>query len=150
MANLTTWLNKERIQYVNTVVDWQEAIALVAEPLLIDGTITADYVANIIKEKQDLGPYFVIAPRIAMPHARPEQGALKLGLSLLKLGNGVSFGSQENDPVDVIVMFAAPDKNSHVELISTLAEFLSDDEVMSQVFASHSQSELITVVNSAN
>ncbi|TCV99917.1 PTS sugar transporter subunit IIA [Biostraticola tofi] len=150
MANLTTWLNKERIQYVNTVVDWQEAIALVAEPLLKDGTITADYVANIIKGKQDLGPYFVIAPRIAMPHARPEQGALKLGLSLLKLRNGISFGSQENDPVDVIVMFAAPDKNSHVELISTLAEFLSDDDVMSQVFASHSQSELITVVNSVN
>ncbi|OIV45694.1 PTS ascorbate transporter subunit IIA [Sodalis sp. TME1] len=118
MSALSTWLNENRIQYVNAVDDWQEALALVARPLLDDGTITADYVANIIKQRQAVGPYFVIAPRIAMPHARPEEGANKLGLSLLKLRDSVSFGSQENDPVDVIVMFAAPDKDSHVELIS--------------------------------
>lgn len=147
MSALSRWLNENRIQYVNAVDDWQEALALVARPLLDDGTITADYVVNIIKQRQAVGPYFVIAPRIAMPHARPEEGANKLGLSLLKLRDSVSFGSQENDPVDVIVMFAAPDKDSHVELISTLAEFLSDDAVMDKVFKAQSQPELSKIVN---
>jgi PTS system ascorbate-specific IIA component len=150
MAALSTWLNENRIQYVNSVSDWQEAIALVAQPLLTDGTISGEYVANIIKQRQAIGPYFVIAPRIAMPHARPEEGANKLGLSILKLREGVSFGSEENDPVDVIVMFAAPDRNSHVELISTLAEFLSDEDIMNTVFNVQSQPELMTIINSIN
>lgn len=150
MAALSTWLNEDRIQYVNAVGDWREAIALVARPLLADGTITADYVANIIQQKEAIGPYFVIAPRIAMPHARPEEGAHKLGLSILKLREGVIFGAQENDPVDFIVMFAAPDGNSHVELISQLAEFLSDDDVMNTVFNTQDQAELINIVNGFN
>ncbi|SUH08161.1 PTS family enzyme IIA, mannitol-specific, cryptic [Salmonella enterica subsp. enterica] len=39
-----------------------------------------------------------------MPHARPEEGAKGLGLSLLKLQRGVSFGADEFDPVDIIIM----------------------------------------------
>ncbi|WP_413721940.1 PTS sugar transporter subunit IIA [Sodalis sp. RH23] len=148
MPALSTWLNEDRIQYVNTVGDWREAIKRVAEPLLQDGTISADYVANIIKQKEAIGPYFVIAPRIAMPHARPEEGANRLGLSILKLREGVVFGAQENDPVDFVVMFAAPDGNSHVELIAQLAEFLSDDDVMASVFNARDRAELIKIVNS--
>ncbi|WP_410012475.1 PTS sugar transporter subunit IIA [Sodalis sp. C49] len=148
MPALSTWLNEDRIQYVNAVGDWREAITRVAEPLLQDGTISADYVANIIKQKEAIGPYFVIAPRIAMPHARPEEGANRLGLSILKLREGVVFGAQENDPVDFVVMFAAPDGNSHVELIAQLAEFLSDDDVMASVFNARDRAELIKIVNS--
>ncbi|HEY0207957.1 PTS sugar transporter subunit IIA [Acerihabitans sp.] len=150
MAALSTWLNEDRIQYVNAVGDWREAIARVARPLLADGTITADYVENIIRQKEAIGPYFVIAPRIAMPHARPEEGAHKLGLSILKLRHGVEFGARENDPVDFVVMFAAPDGNSHVELIAQLAEFLSDDALMDTVFNAQDRTELINIVNSVN
>lgn len=146
MSALSTWLNEDRIQYMAAVSGWQEAIERVAQPLLNDGSISPQYVANIIKQKQALGPYFVIAPRIAMPHARPEEGANVLGLSILKLGEAVVFGSAENDPVDFIVMFSAPDKNSHVELISQLAEFLSDDDAMEIVFNAQSQAELSRAV----
>jgi PTS system ascorbate-specific IIA component len=65
-----------------------------------------------------------------MPHARPEEGAKGLGLSLLKLEEGVAFGAEEFDPVDVIVMLAAPDKHSHIEMISALAELFSSEEEM--------------------
>ncbi len=150
MPALSTWLNEDRIQYVNAVSDWQDAIKQVAGPLLKDGTISADYVTNIIKQKEAIGPYFVIAPRIAMPHARPEEGANRLGLSILRLREGVVFGAEENDPVDFLVMFSAPDSNSHVELISQLAEFLSDDEVMNAVFNAQDRAELSRIVHSFN
>jgi ascorbate PTS system EIIA or EIIAB component len=142
MAHLAKWLNEEKIQYLDSVPDWQAAIEAVARPLLQEQAISQRYVDTIILQKQEIGPYFVIAPRIAMPHARPEQGAEKLGLSVLKLAQGVNFDADENDPVDILFMFAAPDSNSHIEMITQLAEVLSDEEKMAQVLSAANQAEL--------
>ena len=43
-----------------------------------------------------------------MPYARPEEGANALGLSLLKIHQGVNFHSADNDPVQVVVMLWRP------------------------------------------
>ena len=65
-----------------------------------------------------------------------------LGLSLLKLKQGVSFGAGEFDPVDVIVMLAAPDKHSHIEMISALAELFSSDEDMAELHRANTLEEI--------
>ncbi|MDF7660315.1 PTS sugar transporter subunit IIA [Erwiniaceae bacterium L1_54_6] len=150
MSNLSKWLNDEKIQYLENVSDWKEAIQVAGRPLLNEGAISQQYIDVIIQQKQDIGPYFVIAPRIAMPHARPEQGAIKLGLSIVKLATPVKFDADENDPVDAIFMFSAPDSNSHIEMISQLAEVLSDDETMSRLFNSRSKEELIAILLADN
>jgi PTS system ascorbate-specific IIA component len=150
MSNLSKWLNDEKIQYLKNVSDWKEAIQVAGRPLLNEGAISQQYIDVIIQQKQDIGPYFVIAPRIAMPHARPEQGAIKLGLSIVKLATPVKFDADENDPVDAVFMFSAPDSNSHIEMISQLAEVLSDDETMSRLFNSRSKEELIAILLADN
>ncbi len=146
MANLANWLTNEKIQYIESVSDWKEAIRVAGRPLLDDGSISQDYIDAIIQQKEEIGPYFVIAPRIAMPHARPEQGAKALGLSIVKLGNAVIFDADENDPVDAIFMFSAPDSNSHIDMISQLAEVLSDDDAMERIFNARSKEELNAIL----
>ncbi|MGC0872323.1 PTS sugar transporter subunit IIA [Pantoea agglomerans] len=147
MSHLAKWLNKEKIQYVESVTDWQEALVVAGRPLLSEGAISQDYIDAIIQQKKEIGPFFVIAPQIAMPHARPEQGAHKLGLSIVLLGTAVKFDSDENDPVKAIFMFAAPDSNSHIEMISQLAEVLSDEEIMAQIFNASSKEALMTILS---
>ncbi|MCU5775284.1 PTS sugar transporter subunit IIA [Erwiniaceae bacterium BAC15a-03b] len=146
MFTLSQWLTVDCIQFSDTITDWQSAIRQAGQPLIDRGVIRESYVQSIIKQKEQLGPYFVIAPRIALPHARPEEGALALGLSLLKLKQGINFDSEENDPVDVIFMFSAPDSNSHIEMISQLAELLSDEEVMAQLYQAQNQQQLIELL----
>lgn len=146
MSHLENWLNNEKIEYVENVADWKEAILIAGRPLLNEGAISQDYIDAIIRQKEEIGPYFVIAPRIAMPHARPEEGAIKLGLSIVLLGNAVKFDSEENDPVNAIFMFSAPDSNSHIEMIAQLAEILSDDVIMDKLFNAHSKEELKTIL----
>lgn len=150
MASLSKWLTGDHVQYMNSVGSWHEALSIVAKPLLNEGAITPDYLKNIIHHKETTGPYFVIAPRIAMPHARPEEGGRAVGLSILKLGTGVEFGSDENDPVDFIVMFSAPDSTSHMEMISELAAFLSDDEAIGRVFQSADKTTLISILTDSD
>ncbi|QLK61963.1 PTS sugar transporter subunit IIA [Enterobacteriaceae bacterium Kacie_13] len=130
---LNDWLTSDRIQIRTDITDWRQAVEVSAEPLLEDGTITPDYLTAIFAQREKLGPYFVLAPGIAMPHARPEEGAKGLGLSLLTLPRGVKFNSEDNDPVYTVVMLSAPDKHSHIELISELAELFSSDEEMQKI-----------------
>ncbi|QMV51057.1 PTS sugar transporter subunit IIA [Ewingella americana] len=132
---LNDWLTPDTIHIRHDITDWREAVKASAEPLLANGTITAEYVEAIFAQHEKLGPYYVLAPGIAMPHARPEEGAKGLGLSLLTLPHGVKFNSEDNDPVYSVVMLAAPDKHSHIELISELAELFSSEDEMQKIFA---------------
>ncbi|WP_336219421.1 PTS sugar transporter subunit IIA [Citrobacter amalonaticus] len=144
---LKTWLTDATIQLRERVEDWQQALALCAEPLLNADVITPEYVTAIIGQHHKLGPYYVLAPGLAMPHARPEEGAKALGLSLLKLERGVSFGAGEFDPIDIIIMLAAPDKHSHIAMISALAELFSSDDDLEKLHQAATLEEIKNLIS---
>jgi Phosphotransferase system mannitol/fructose-specific IIA domain (Ntr-type) len=144
---LNTWLTDTTIQLRDGVEQWQEALAICARPLLEAGVITPDYISAIVAQHQTLGPYFVLAPGLAMPHARPEEGANGLGLALLKLQRGVSFGAGEYDPVDLIILLAAPDKHRHIEMISALAELFSSEEDLALLHQATTLEEIKTIIS---
>ncbi|HEY4467401.1 MAG TPA: PTS sugar transporter subunit IIA [Klebsiella sp.] len=143
---LKTWLSDATIALRQNVETWPQALDICARPLLESGVIAPEYVTAIAEQHHRLGPYYVLAPGLAMPHARPEEGAKGLGLSLLKLEQGVSFGSEEFDPVDIIIMLAAPDKHSHIEMISALAELFSSDEDMHELHQATSREEIKKII----
>ncbi|MCU6329251.1 PTS sugar transporter subunit IIA [Enterobacter quasiroggenkampii] len=144
---LKKWIYDTTITLQESVENWPQALELCAKPLLGLQVIEPEYVTAIIQQHHTLGPYYVLAPGLAMPHARPEEGAKGLGLSLLKLKQGVSFGAGEFDPVDVIIMLAAPDKNSHIEMISSLAELFSSDTDMAELHQVNTLEEIKTIIN---
>ncbi|MFH7826262.1 PTS sugar transporter subunit IIA [Kluyvera sp. 142359] len=144
---ITTWLPVENIQIVDSVSDWKQAITLSAQPLLVKGAITEDYINAIFNSHQELGPYYVLAPGLAMPHARPEQGAIKNGLSLLHIKQGVSFDADENDPIYVVIMLCALSGEEHINMITALAEIFSDDERLSALLKASSMEAIQSVIN---
>ncbi|EIV6180581.1 TPA: PTS sugar transporter subunit IIA [Klebsiella aerogenes] len=144
---ITTWLPTENIQIVDSVSDWKQAITLSAQPLLAKEAITEDYIQAICNSHEKLGPYYVLAPGLAMPHARPEQGAIKNGLSLLHIKKGVSFGSEENDPIYVVIMLCALSGDEHINMITALADIFSDDERLSALLKASSVTKIQAVIN---
>lgn len=67
-------LNTEVVQVVEQVKDWREAVAISCRPLIENGSIEPRYVDAIYHSHDTIGPYYVVGPGIAMPHARPEEG----------------------------------------------------------------------------
>ena len=132
---LKKWIYDTTIILQDSVESWPQALELCAKPLLDLQVIAPEYVTAIIEQHHTLGPYYVLAPGLAMP------------LSLLKLKQGVSFGAGEFDPVDVIVMLAAPDKHSHIEMISALAELFSSDEDMAELHRANTLEEIKTIID---
>ncbi|MDA3979235.1 PTS sugar transporter subunit IIA [Gallibacterium sp. AGMB14963] len=143
---LEQFLPKSRIQIVERINSWQDAVRLCAKPLLDEGIIETRYVDNIFRIYEEVGPYFVIAPRIAMPHARPEEGANETGFSLLVVSSGVNFYSKENDPVSLIIMLSAKDNTEHLSALASVAEILSDDANIERLINAKTADEIFTFI----
>lgn len=123
-----------RIQVLERVGSWAEAVRISGELLAADGLVAPFYVERMIRTCEELGPYIAIAPGVAIPHARPEDGAYAFGLSLVVVKEGVSFGSH-NDPVHVLIAFATPDRSAHIEFLRQLAEILARSEEIAHALA---------------
>lgn len=122
--------------------DWREAVAASGQALTAAGATTDGYTAEMIATVEQLGPYIVIAPGIALAHARPSPAVLREGISIVTLATPVSFGHSTNDPVTLVVGLAAPDDQGHVAALATLAEFLVDDGRRAALLASASPAEI--------
>ncbi len=139
-------LTKQHIQFVEEVGDWKEAIILAAKPLLANGHITNEYIQAMVDNVMTLGPYIVISPGIALPHARPEHGVKKIGMSFLKIKNGCLFSEKEEHRVYVLIVLAAIDNETHLKALSQLTKLLSDKENMRVLFSTDSVDEVLTLI----
>jgi len=126
-------LTEKAIRIKAQVTDWQEAVRMGGELLVNAGFAKPSYTEAMVETVKQLGPYSVIAPGIAMPHARPEAGVLKPGLSLVTLETPVEFGNKENDPVDIVVSFCATDNTSHIQMLAELAQLLGSEEAVTAI-----------------
>lgn len=126
-------LTEKAIRLKAQATDWQDAVRIGGELLVSAGFAEPSYIEAMIETVKQLGPYSVIAPGIAMPHARPDAGVTKPGLSLVTLANPVEFGNKENDPVDIVVSFCATDNTSHIQMLAELAQLLGSDEAVTTV-----------------
>ena len=105
--------------------DWADAIGKATRLLVTAGAATALYADQCIDLVRRHGPYIVVAPGIALAHARPEDGAHAVGLSVVLLRHPVRFGHVTNDPVDLVFAFASPSHDAHVDLLAALARRLT-------------------------
>lgn len=138
-------LTKEYIIFADKVDNWEEAIKKSSEPLLENGYIKESYVQGMIDSVKEFGPYIVIAPNFAMPHARPEKGAVKAGFSILKLKEAVSFSESEEHNAQLLIALSCADANTHIESLQKIAGILSDTEKYERLFNAENSEEILEI-----
>ncbi len=121
-------LGKEAFLLGAEAKDWKEAVKLGVDLLVKTGAAEERYYESILEMVGEHGPYFVISPGIAMPHARPEMGGLMTGFALVTLKKPVEFGHISNDPVDIVLCICAKDAADLNEEVIIDAVTLFDDE----------------------
>lgn len=83
---------------------WQEAIKLSVAPLIESGAVKPEYYDAIIESTEGYGPYYILMPGMAMPHARPEAGVQRDAF-LVTLKEPVTFSDGKG--VSVLLALAA-------------------------------------------
>ncbi|KGX86075.1 PTS sugar transporter subunit IIA [Pontibacillus litoralis] len=115
------------------VANWEEAIQASGDLLIKSGAVSTEYVKQMIQSVKDNGPYIVIGPGIAMAHARPSEAVRENAISLAVLKEAVSFGHEENDPVDLVFSFSAKEADSHLKMMESLSRVLIDEQKVEQL-----------------
>ncbi|MFC7395055.1 BglG family transcription antiterminator [Scopulibacillus cellulosilyticus] len=145
--SLNSILQKKHIQLKNEVSDWKEAIQTASAPLLKEGLISEEYVQAMIHNIHKMGPYIVISPKVAIPHARPEDGVNKLSMSLLKLSNAVPFSEKREHDIQIVIVLAAIDGEAHLRALSQLTKMFSVPKNVNKVLLAKSSEEIFSLVN---
>lgn len=147
---LTKLLTVETIQLQEQVPTWQDAITIAAQPLVDNQSIRLEYIKAMIASVEEFGPYIVIAPLVALPHARPEEGALKVGVSLLKLNQSISFSDDNEHEVNLLIVLSATDNSSHIGVLTALSELLGDEKIIRSIIMAESKSKIVQIIQSIN
>ena len=126
--------------------DWKDAIRKSGELLLNIGVIEPRYIDAMIKFCKEYKAYIVIAPGIALPHARPEDGVKRICLSLITLKEPVRFGHPQNDPVDLVIALGAIDNKSHIKALGQLAKVLMDKETLKAIRSAQTKEDILKII----
>lgn len=137
-------LSVENIRIVEKVEDWKEAIRLAVAPLIEHGFVEERYVDGIFTNTSIYGPYYVLAPEIALPHARPDQGVIHQQIAILLLREPVKF-TPDGYEVRILITLAAEDSTSHLQTLVHLSEFLGDDASVGKLLSAGSPEEIYSL-----
>ena len=123
-------LSEDNVSFHYPAETWEAVIRHGGQLMVDAGFIEPTYTEAMIDVVRDMGPYIVLAPGLAMPHARPEMGAKQVGAALVTLEKPIDFGSPENDPVSVAIFLCAPNKDEHIQLLTDIATLFEDEEFL--------------------
>lgn len=138
---------KQKIQIIEDAENWEEAIRISAKPLLDNNNIEYRYVDSIINNVYKYGAYIVLVDGAAMPHSRPEDGVIKMGMSFLKIKNGIDFYKTENK-VYLFFTLAAENSSSHQDAMSELADILGNDNLVKKIIQEDlTEEEILNLFN---
>lgn len=125
-------LDRKNVKILERAKDWKDAIQKSVMPLEEGGYVKAEYKEAIISKVEKLGPYIIIAPSIALPHARPEQGAVKSQIAITLFRNEVQFDKKDST-AQLFVALAASDSDSHLNALMRISEILQDEKKVEQI-----------------
>ena len=129
------------IQVMDHIDSLSKGIELGAKLLLDNGYTESSYLAALLRNFEEYGSKFMVSPFIILPHARPEQGVLKSGISIILLQQ--SFYYREcYEPIRLIVILAAQDSKTHLRFLKTLSEIFMNEQKLKRVLSSHTKEQL--------
>lgn len=119
-------LSPKAIEFGYMAADWSDAVRRAGGLLVKAGVVETPYIEAMVDMVKDYGPYMVVAPGVAMPHAHSGKGVKSTGISYLRLARPVFFPERPDNPIVLIMAVAAMDNSSHLEVMGRIAELILD------------------------
>ncbi|RSI24804.1 Ascorbate-specific phosphotransferase enzyme IIA component [Streptococcus sanguinis] len=124
---------------------WQEAVKLAVEPLIESGAVQPQYYDAIVESTEEYGPYYILMPGMAMPHARPEAGVNRDAFSLITLTEPVTFS--DGKEVSVLLSLAATSSKIHTSVaIPQIIALFELENSIERIKACKSDEEVLAMI----
>ena len=129
--------------------DWREAVEIAGAALTASGATDAGYADDMVRMIEEHGPYVVVAPGLALAHARPGSAVLRDGLAIVTLAEPVPFGHPYNDPVRVVLALAGASSARHLQLVAGIANIFNDSDAVERLAAATTADEVRAIIGVA-
>lgn len=126
--------------------DWKDAVRKSGEKLVEKDYIEERYIDAMIQSIEEYGPYVVISPGFAMPHAKVEEGSIRLGMHLIRLKTPVPFGVEELDPIEFVCCLSAIDHKSYLKAFFNLVNMLKDEKYRKMLHEAKDEIEMARII----
>ena len=124
---------------------WQEAVKLSEEPLIESGAVQPQYYDAIVESTEEYGPYYILMPGMAMPHARPEAGVNRDAFSLITLTEPVTFS--DGKEVSILLSLAATSSKIHTSVaIPQIIALFELENSIERLKACQSEEEVLALI----
>ncbi|HEY8364532.1 MAG TPA: PTS sugar transporter subunit IIA [Haloplasmataceae bacterium] len=140
--------NEQTVKIHQSVKDWIEAGHVAGDLLVKENIVEPKFIDAMIESVKKFGPYIVLTEGVALFHARPNEGVIKMGMSLVVLKEGVSFNVPDKDPVYLIFVLAPENNESHLAALADFAKILEDSEAINKIKNAQNYDEIMDVVKS--
>lgn len=129
-----------------SAASWQEAVKLAVQPLIDSGAVTSEYYDAIIASTEKYGPYYVLMPGMAMPHAEAGVGVKRNAFALITLSQPVTFSDGKD--VSVLLTLAATDPSIHTTVaIPQIVALFELEDAISRLVACRTPEEVLALVD---
>lgn len=141
--------NISAANFYNQPIDWEDAVRFSFHQLVDGGTVTPDYVAQIIQLTKDHGDYMAIGNGVFLAHAAANAGVNRLGFSYNYFTHPFYIDNSQKK-LDFVVCVAPVDQEKHIKTLGVLLQCLQNDDWMKQLHNCHSQADLETVLSAGH
>ncbi|MDI4567766.1 MAG: hypothetical protein E7Y34_01650, partial [Mycoplasma sp.] len=115
------------------------------QTLLREKIIDNTYIEEILDTTKNLGPYYLIAPKIALIHNKPNIKWKKNCLSFSYFKIPILFENKKENPINYFINLVTRDSISHIELIKQVVNIFSNQIFVNDLETINSIESLITL-----
>ncbi|MGE5672755.1 MAG: PTS sugar transporter subunit IIA [Mycobacterium leprae] len=138
-------LTKEQVGLDVEAADWRSAVQALGNVMEGAGAVSEAYTKGMIVAIEAKGPYVVVGPGVAMPHASPDH-AKRVAIGVVRLKTPVAFGNPEYDPVDLLFSLCSPDFLSHISMLVGLSQLMANQPVLNEIRAAADAAAVVAIM----
>lgn len=137
-------------EYIRTDVEansWREAVQMAGDILVQLKECNQEFIYQMVKTVENLGPYMILLPDVALFHAPPGEYVHKACLSFVTFKNPVYFTDFDNQRIKCAFALGAVDPESHMEMLQQVAMLLQDKTFLQIATNNGTKKDLLMSIN---
>ena len=114
------------------------------------GAVKLRYVDAMIANIEKYGPYIVVCPGTALPHADTSEGVIREAASLVRLASPIEFQNEANDPVRYVIGISVQSAESINQAIYDLMMIFGNENIKQILDGAPDEKSILEAINNLN
>lgn len=142
---LLHYLRPSHIQICDEEMEWDEALELSCQPLLINDSVTQEYIDSILYDQKENGLYMFLSEGLVLAHTSPDKGVKNIDVALTTFQHPIEFlnGRQAN----IIIGICAVDQTKHIRILNDIIAVFSKKKSIDVLTQMHSPFEVYDYID---